>query len=196
MTSPYAELQLAHDGDIAILTLDNPARLNPISATLQASLLRAIADNPDLARLSGIRSQRLMVLLWALAGALAGVGGVLLGVKSVVMPELGWELLLPAFAAMILGGIGSPGGAVAGALLMGVGQELRGLEQPPAVQHGPKSRTIGRGILVAGHVTVGAGPVIDRPGHHGGVDRRVGEIENKDLLSGHGPFPKAFCSLP
>ena len=87
-------------------------------------LLRAIADNPELARLSGIRSQRLMVLLWALAGALAGVGGVLLGVKSVVMPELGWELLLPAFAAMILGGIGSPGGAVAGALLMGVGQEL------------------------------------------------------------------------
>lgn len=44
MTSAYAELQLAHDGDIAILTLDNPARLNPISATLQASLLRAIAD--------------------------------------------------------------------------------------------------------------------------------------------------------
>ena len=87
-------------------------------------LLRAIADNPDLARMSGIRSRALMWRLWALAGLLAGVGGVLLGVKSVVMPELGWELLLPAFAAMILGGIGSPGGAVAGALLMGVGQEL------------------------------------------------------------------------
>lgn len=87
-------------------------------------LLRAIADNPDLARMSGIRSRPLMWRLWALAGLLCGVGGVLLGVKSVVMPELGWELLLPAFAAMILGGIGSPGGAVAGALLMGVGQEL------------------------------------------------------------------------
>ncbi|MEW5881336.1 MAG: branched-chain amino acid ABC transporter permease [Pseudomonadota bacterium] len=87
-------------------------------------LLRAVADNPDLARLSGIRSHGLMWLLWALAGTLAGIGGVLLGVKSVVMPELGWELLLPAFAAMILGGIGSPGGAVAGALLMGVAQEL------------------------------------------------------------------------
>jgi len=87
-------------------------------------LLRAVADNPDLARLSGIRSQRLMWLLWALAGALAAIGGVLLGVKSVVMPELGWEFLLPAFAAMILGGIGSPHGAVIGALLMGVGQEL------------------------------------------------------------------------
>jgi len=87
-------------------------------------LLRAVADNPDLARLSGIRAPRLMWLLWALAGALSAIGGVLLGVKSVVMPEMGWELLLPAFAAMILGGIGSPAGAVAGALLMGVGQEL------------------------------------------------------------------------
>ena len=87
-------------------------------------LLRALADNPELARLSGIRSRRLMWLLWALAGALSAIGGVLLGVKSVVMPELGWELLLPAFAAMVLGGIGSPVGAVVGALLTGVVQEL------------------------------------------------------------------------
>ena len=87
-------------------------------------LLRALADNPELARLSGIRSRRLMWLLWALAGGLSATGGVLLGVKSVVMPELGWELLLPAFAAMVLGGIGSPVGAVVGALLTGVVQEL------------------------------------------------------------------------
>lgn len=86
-------------------------------------LLRAVADNADLARLSGIGAQRLMWRLWLLAGALAALGGVLLGVKSVVMPDLGWELLLPAFAAMILGGIGSPGGAVLGALVMGVAQE-------------------------------------------------------------------------
>lgn len=87
-------------------------------------LLRALADNADLARLCGIRTQTLMWQLWAIAGALSGLGGILLGVKSVVMPELGWELLLPAFAAMIVGGIGSPVGAVAGALLLGVGQEL------------------------------------------------------------------------
>lgn len=87
-------------------------------------LLRALADNADLARLSGIRTHTLMWQLWAIAGALSGLGGVLLGVKSVVMPELGWELLLPAFAAMIVGGIGSPVGAVVGALLLGVGQEL------------------------------------------------------------------------
>lgn len=87
-------------------------------------LLRALADNADLARLSGVRTQSLMWQLWAIAGALSGLGGILLGVKSVVMPELGWELLLPAFAAMIVGGIGSPVGAVVGALLLGVGQEL------------------------------------------------------------------------
>ena len=86
--------------------------------------LRAVADNSDLARLSGIRSRKLMWLLWALAGALAGLGGVLIGVKSVLTPEIGWEFVLPAFAAVVLGGIGSPVGAVVGALLMGIAQEL------------------------------------------------------------------------
>lgn len=86
--------------------------------------LRAIADNPELARMSGIRSARLMWLLWGLAGALAGLGGVLIGVKGVLTPEIGWEFVLPAFAAMILGGIGNPIGAVVGAMLMGIAQEL------------------------------------------------------------------------
>ena len=85
--------------------------------------LRAVADNPDLARLSGIRSRRLMWLLWAVAGALAGLGGVLIGVKGVLTPEIGWEFVLPAFAAVILGGIGSPVGAVVGAVVMGIAQE-------------------------------------------------------------------------
>ena len=58
-TTPYAELQSTRDGDIAILTLDNPARLNPISGTLQASLLRAIAD------VAADRSVRALVLTGA-----------------------------------------------------------------------------------------------------------------------------------
>ena len=86
--------------------------------------LRAVADNPDLARLSGIRSGKLMWLLWGIAGALAGLGGVLIGVKGVLTPEIGWEFVLPAFAAVILGGIGSPVGAVVGAVVMGIAQEL------------------------------------------------------------------------
>jgi branched-chain amino acid transport system permease protein len=48
----------------------------------------------------------------------------MLGIKTVVEPELGWSMLLPAFTAAILGGIGSPGGAVAAGLLLGVAQEV------------------------------------------------------------------------
>lgn len=95
-----------------------------LQLTSSGRQLRAIADNPELAKLSGIRSRRLMWMLWMLFGALCAAGGVLLGVKAVVMPEMGWEMLLPAFAAMILGGIGKPLGAVLGAVLMGIAQEL------------------------------------------------------------------------
>jgi neutral amino acid transport system permease protein len=86
--------------------------------------LRAVSDNPDLARASGIRARSLMIGLWLLVGIISAIGGVLLGMKAVVMPELGWDHLIPAFAAMVLGGIGSPLGAVLGALIMCVAQEL------------------------------------------------------------------------
>ena len=86
--------------------------------------LRAVSDNADLARASGIRARGLMIGLWLLVGALCAIGGVLLGMKTVVQPDLGWDHLIPAFVAMVLGGIGSPVGAVVGALLMTVAQEL------------------------------------------------------------------------
>jgi branched-chain amino acid transport system permease protein len=86
--------------------------------------MRAIADNPDLARACGIRSGRVLLALWAVVGVLCALGGMMFGVKAVVMPELGWELLIPAFAAMILGGIGSPAGAVVGGVLLGIASEL------------------------------------------------------------------------
>jgi branched-chain amino acid transport system permease protein len=95
-----------------------------LHATPIGRQMRAIADNPDLARASGIRSGRVLMALWASVGVLCAAAGVLTGVKAVVMPDLGWELLIPAFAAMILGGIGSPAGAVAGGVLLGVVQEL------------------------------------------------------------------------
>ena len=86
--------------------------------------MRAIADNPDLARACGIRSGKVLLALWAVVGALCALGGMMFGIKAVVSPELGWELLIPAFAAMILGGIGSPLGAVAGGVLLGIASEL------------------------------------------------------------------------
>ena len=86
--------------------------------------MRAVADDRDLARVSGIRPDRVMVALWLMAGAVAGLGGMMLGMETVVAPEVGWTMLLPAFTAAILGGIGSAPGAVLAGLLLGVVQEV------------------------------------------------------------------------
>lgn len=86
--------------------------------------LRAIADDPDLARVSGIRSERAMFAMWSIAGMVCGIAGTVVGMRTVVYPDAGWNMLLPAFAAAVVGGLGNPLGAVMGALLLGVLQEL------------------------------------------------------------------------
>jgi branched-chain amino acid transport system permease protein len=86
--------------------------------------MRAVADDRSLARVSGISPDRVMVTMWALAGGVCAVAGVMLGAKTVVSPEMGWDMLLPAFAATILGGIGHPVGAVVAGVLLGVVQEI------------------------------------------------------------------------
>ena len=86
--------------------------------------MRAVADNAALARASGIRSRRVMLALWAVVGAVCGIAGLVLGIRTAVSPELGWGLLLPAFAAAVLGGVGSAGGAVLAGVALGVAQEL------------------------------------------------------------------------
>ena len=94
--------------------------------------MRAVADNAHLASASGIRSRQVMIFLWVISGVLCGLGGVLLGIRAVVVPELGFELLMPMFAAVILGGIGHPIGAVVGMLIFGVTQEIASLYVGPA----------------------------------------------------------------
>lgn len=86
--------------------------------------LRAVADNPQLARVSGLRTENLLTKVWLAASALAGIGGVLLAVKTVITPYLGWTMLLPAFAAMIFGGVGSIGGTFFAALIIGIVSEF------------------------------------------------------------------------
>lgn len=95
-----------------------------LHATPVGRRMRAVADDPALAQVSGIEPARVMLALWAVAGAVAGVAGITVGIKTVVQPELGWAVLLPAFTAAILGGIGSPAGALLAGLLLGVMQEL------------------------------------------------------------------------
>lgn len=86
--------------------------------------MRAIADNPDLAQVSGINTERIVQWTWVVAGALVGTAGVFLALQAQLSPELGFILLLPLFAATILGGIGSPQGALAGGMIVGITQEV------------------------------------------------------------------------
>ncbi len=86
--------------------------------------LRATADNPDLARISGINTEHMMVWTWAIGAAMAATAGILLGIDSQLRPEMGWNLLLPLFAAAILGGIGNPYGALVGGMVIGIVQQV------------------------------------------------------------------------
>lgn len=86
--------------------------------------MRAMSDNPSLARISGIGTTRVVLAAWAIGGALAAAGGVFLGIDTQLSSQMGWNLLLPMFAAAVLGGIGNPIGAALGALVVGIAEEL------------------------------------------------------------------------
>ena len=86
--------------------------------------MRAVSDSPQLARVSGIRVGRVHLAMWMISLSLAGLAGILLASRTVVSPYLGWDILLPAFAAAILGGFGSPYGAILGGAVIGISQEL------------------------------------------------------------------------
>ncbi|MDJ0730484.1 MAG: branched-chain amino acid ABC transporter permease [Crocosphaera sp.] len=87
--------------------------------------MRAVADNIDLARVSGINVEQVVLWTWVITAVLTTLGGVMLGlITSTVRPNMGWFLILPMFASVILGGIGNPYGAIAGGLVIGVAQEL------------------------------------------------------------------------
>jgi branched-subunit amino acid ABC-type transport system permease component len=87
--------------------------------------MRALSENPSLASVSGVDTDRIVVYTWALAGGLAGLAGVLQGlIQSSFDPNMGLALLLPVFAAVILGGIGSAYGALVGGLLLGIAMEV------------------------------------------------------------------------
>ena len=86
--------------------------------------MRAVSDEPDLARVTGISTERVILVTWLVGGALAAVAGVFLGMDSKIDSYMGWDMLLPIFAAAILGGIGSPMGAAAGGLVLGLIEEL------------------------------------------------------------------------
>jgi neutral amino acid transport system permease protein len=99
--------------------------------TLLGKRMRALSDNFDLAETAGIDTSQIVLFTWIFAGALAGLAGVLAGAVTTVRPEFGFALLLPIFAAVILGGIGDAFGALAGGIVLGLVTELSTLEIEP-----------------------------------------------------------------
>jgi len=95
-----------------------------LQRTKMGKALRAMADNPDLARVSGIPTEQMTTWTWIIGGGMAAAGGILLGIDSQVRPGMGWILLLPLFAAVTLGGIGNAYGALVGALVIGIVQQV------------------------------------------------------------------------
>jgi branched-chain amino acid transport system permease protein len=95
-----------------------------LGRTKTGKALRALADNPNLARVAGINTERMLIWAWGIAGLLVAVAGILYGIETQLRPEMGWIFLLPLFAAVILGGKGSITGALAGGLVLGIAQQV------------------------------------------------------------------------
>jgi len=86
--------------------------------------MRAVADDLDLARVSGINVERVILWTWVIAGSFTSLGGSMYGLITAVRPNMGWFLILPLFASVILGGIGNPYGAIFAAFIIGIAQEV------------------------------------------------------------------------
>lgn len=95
-----------------------------LTRTRMGKAMRAVADNRELAGITGIETERVVHWTWGLAAMLAATGGILLAMDTHLQPIMGWTVLLPIFAAVVLGGVGNLQGAIAGALIIGIIQEL------------------------------------------------------------------------
>ena len=96
-----------------------------LTRTRMGKAMRATADNPDLALVSGIDTRQVIWWAWGMAAALSATAGILLAVyQAQLLPIMGWKFLIPLFAAVILGGLGNPYGALVGAFVIGVTSEV------------------------------------------------------------------------
>jgi branched-chain amino acid transport system permease protein len=95
-----------------------------LQKTKMGKAMRATADNMELALVSGIDTERVIILTWGIGGGLAAAGGILYGIDVQVHAYMGWNFLIPLFAATILGTIGNVYGALVGGLIIGVIQQI------------------------------------------------------------------------
>lgn len=105
-----------------------------LQKTKLGKAMRATADNPDLARVTGINTEQVRLWTWGIGAGLAAIAGIMYGVNAQLYPEMGWSFLLPLFAATVLGTVGNPYGALVGGLVIGVVQRVSTVWLNPAYQ--------------------------------------------------------------
>lgn len=119
--------------DLIILAL-SVAVLVGVGLMLQGTrigkAMRAVADNRDLAESSGIDVSRVLLVVWMLGSGLAAFGGIMLGLTETISWDMGFLLLLLMFAGVILGGLGTAFGAMAGGFLIGIIAQMSTLFSP------------------------------------------------------------------
>lgn len=94
--------------------------------TLAGKMMQATSESPMAAYLAGIRVERVYTWTWGAGAAAAGAAAVLMAPLTLLSPDVGTNLLLKAFAATILGGLGSMPGAVVGGILVGISESMAG----------------------------------------------------------------------
>jgi neutral amino acid transport system permease protein len=110
---------------LAIAAVVAPTVALFLARTRLGKAMRAVADNRDLAAISGIDVDWIGTYVWLLAGGLAGLGGVMFGVvQGTFEPNLGFQVLFLIFTTVVLGGIGSAYGALVAGLVLGLAMDL------------------------------------------------------------------------
>jgi neutral amino acid transport system permease protein len=147
-SNPYADYQSQRAVDYGVFTMTNRSLASIVVSVVVLVLvalmlqrtkigkaMRAVSDNRDLAASSGIDVDRVILVVWMMGGALATLGGVLLGLSDQVQWDMGFRLLLLMFAGVTLGGLGTAYGALVGSLIVGVFVQMSTLVIPSDVKY-------------------------------------------------------------
>ncbi|MGR7027910.1 branched-chain amino acid ABC transporter permease [Geodermatophilus sp. URMC 62] len=147
-SNPYSGLGTSRAVDYGLFRLTNQSLISIVISiavlvlvalmlqrTKIGKAMRAVADNRDLAASSGINVNRVILVVWMMGGALAALGGVLLGLSDQVRWDMGFQLLLLMFAGVTLGGLGTAYGALVGSVIVGVFVQMSTLVIPSDVKY-------------------------------------------------------------
>ena len=106
-----------------------------LKTSLQGKAIRAVAQDRKAALLMGIDVERTYMISFGIGTALAGLAGCLLSPLYSMSPQIGINFIMPAFAVVVLGGLGSVGGAYAGGFIVGMTEAIAGFYLDPALKH-------------------------------------------------------------